>query len=810
MSNITNENKLDRETRKAFRVVDALLFDYHSIVIIDAETKKVMPFRMVENQSIESALNMALSSNSYDDAIDAYIDNYVAVEDREDVRDKTKFDVVMKKTLEGKVYKVQFRRLSKKDSSDFTEMCFVCICLDDGDVYALAFRDVNEVTLERITEETVITAFAQDYDYISVINPDTFAENIIRQDPSFNDLLPGWSNSNFVEKVALVGERIVHPEDKKYYAQAMSKNVVLDELKTKDIYRVNFREIFGERVVYYQAVFSCIEYANTKNYVVGFHNIDDQMKKELEHQSELEEAVYLAQAANRAKTTFLSNMSHDIRTPMNAIIGFTSLAATHIDNKEQVLAYLKKISQSSEHLLSLINDVLDMSRIESGRMHIDEKEENLSEIIHSLRNIVQTDIQAKEIDFYIDSVDMYDEYVFCDKLRINQMLLNVLSNAIKYTPNGGHVALKISEKEIKPNGRAEYEFRIKDDGIGMTEEFLSTIFQPFARAQSSTKSGVEGTGLGMAITKNIVDMLGGTIDVKSAISKGTEFIINLEFRLATEHNVPSVIPQVEGFRGLVVDDNTDTCISVSKMLKEIGMRSEWCTSGKEAVIRTEEAVQYGDSYKVYIIDWLMPDMNGIETTRRIRRVVGDEAPIIILTAYDWTDIEEEAREAGVTGFVPKPLFPSDLHKVLAECCGIANASDDKPLDNYNLTGHKVLLVDDNELNREIACDILVENGMIVEQATDGTEAVEIMENSKPGDFDLILMDIQMPVMDGHEATRNIRKLANKEIANIPIVAMTANAFAEDRDAAIAAGMNEHLAKPINIDALKNVIAKYIK
>ena len=810
MGDIKNEYKLDKETRNALKVVDALLFDYHSVVLVDGETHKVMPFRTVENQSIKSAMDMAVNSASYDEAIDAYIDAYIAPEDREEVRAKTKFDVFTQEILDTKAYRVQFRRVTKINSSDYTEMCFVKIAFDDSEMYAIAFRDINEAALERITEQTVITAFAQDYDYISVVNPNTFDEIIIRQDPSFNDLLPGWDNSNFVEKVALVGEQIVHPEDKEYYDEAMSKEVVLGELESKDIYRVNFREIFGEQVVYYQAVFSCIEYANTKNYVVGFHSIDDQMKKELAHQAELEEAVYMAQAANRAKTTFLSNMSHDIRTPMNAIIGFTSLAATHIDNKEQVLAYLKKISQSSEHLLSLINDVLDMSRIESGRMHIEEKEENLSEIIHSLRNIVQADIQAREIDFYIDSVDMYDEYVFCDKLRINQMLLNVLSNAIKYTPNGGHVALKISEKEIKQNGRASYEFRIKDDGIGMTEEFLSTIFQPFSRAHSSTKSGVEGTGLGMAITKNIVDMLGGTIDVKSTIGKGTEFIINLEFRLATEHNVPVVIPQVEGLRGLVVDDNTDTCISVSKMLKEIGMRSEWCTSGKEAVIRTEEAVQYGDNYKVYIIDWLMPDMNGIETTRRIRRVVGDEAPIIILTAYDWTDIEEEAREAGVTGFVPKPLFPSDLHKVLAECCGIADPSDNKPLDNYNLTGHKVLLVDDNELNREIACDILVENGMIVKQATDGTEAVEIMENAKPGDFDLILMDIQMPVMDGHEATRNIRKLANKDVANIPIIAMTANAFAEDKEAALAAGMNEHLAKPINIDALKNVIAKYLK
>ena len=528
-----------------------------------------------------------------------------------------------------------------------------------------------------------------------------------------------------------------------------------------------------------------------------------------EKQQALNDALALAESANRAKTTFLNNMSHDIRTPMNAIISYTGLASSHIDNREQVQDYLGKISQSSEHLLSLINDVLDMSRIESGKMALSEKEEDLGELLHTLRNIVQADVNNKQLDFFIDC-DVKNQFVICDKLRLNQVLLNILSNSIKYTQAGGTVSVRVTETGISETGYGKYEFRVKDNGMGMSEEFLKTIFDPFTRMKSSTVSGIQGTGLGMAITKNIVDMMGGTINIQSREGEGTETVVNLEFRLAGSNVEPPRIAALQGLKSLVVDDDMSAARNISKMLHDAGMRSEWCASGKEAVIRTEDALSLGELFKVYIIDWMMPDMNGIETTRRIRQIVGDQAPIIVLTAYDWSDIEAEAKEAGVTAFISKPLFPTDLRNVLNQCCGsIAEAPAAEAI-SYDFTGKKILLAEDNEMNREIACEILEEDGFIVDTAEDGAVAVEKMKSAVPGQYDLILMDVQMPVMDGHEATRQIRALPDPALAGITILAMTANAFEEDKQAALAAGMDGFLTKPVEIDKLKATLAAFLK
>ncbi|MDE7107323.1 MAG: response regulator, partial [Clostridiales bacterium] len=345
--------------------------------------------------------------------------------------------------------------------------------------------------------------------------------------------------------------------------------------------------------------------------------------------------------ANKAKTTFLNNMSHDIRTPMNAIIGFTSLAASHIDNKEQIKNYLGKIMTSGNHLLSLINDVLDMSRIESGKVKIEEKETSLPEIMHDLKTIVQADVKSKQLEFYIDTLDVTNETIICDKLRLNQVLLNILSNAMKYTKPGGMVSVRVAQTSEATDGRATYRFNIKDTGIGMSPEFLKHVFEPFEREQTSTVSGIQGTGLGLAITKNIVDMMNGTIEVESEVGKGSEFIVTFSFRVADGPVEVQRLEQLENLKALVVDDDVNTCVSVSKMLSSIGMRPDWTTLGKEAIVRTKFALEQKEPYSAYIIDWLMPDMNGIELVRRIRKVIGDTAMVIILTAYDWSDIEKE-------------------------------------------------------------------------------------------------------------------------------------------------------------------------
>ncbi len=535
-----------------------------------------------------------------------------------------------------------------------------------------------------------------------------------------------------------------------------------------------------------------------------------ELNKQLEQaKQEAEEAYLVSQRANHAKTAFLNNMSHDIRTPMNAIIGFTTLAATHIDEKEAVKSYLGKIMTSSEHLLSLINDVLDMSRIESGKVKIEERECSLSTITHDLRNILQSDVKAKRLNLYIDTVDVEHENIVCDKLRLNQVLLNIMSNSMKFTRPGGTVALRIVEKPNAPEGYADYQFVVRDTGIGMQEDFIQKIFEPFTREENSTVSGIQGTGLGMAITKNIVDMMNGAIDVKSKVGEGTEVTVSLRFAVSGKEQGVKVIKNLEGFRALIADDNMDSCTSVEKMLRVIGLRPEWTTSGAEAVYRAKYAMQENEPFQVYIIDWLMPDLNGIEVVRRIRQEVGQTATIIILTAYDWTDIESEAREAGVTAFCAKPLFLSELYSVLQRA---TDSGDLEPQAQETIpeefAGKKVLLVDDVELNREIAAVILEEAGFIVETAVNGQEAVDAVKNSN-GDIDLVLMDIMMPVMDGYQATREIRKLSDPALANIPIIAMTANAFEEDKIAAIEAGMNYHLGKPFQIEKLYQVMKQFL-
>ena len=525
----------------------------------------------------------------------------------------------------------------------------------------------------------------------------------------------------------------------------------------------------------------------------------------------LSDAVAAAETANRAKSTFLSNMSHDIRTPMNAIIGFTTLAISNIDDKNRVKDYLTKTLASSNHLLSLINDVLDMSRIESGKIHLEEVEVNLSDVLHDLKTIVSGQVYAKQLEFYMDAMDVTDEDVYCDKTRLNQILLNLLSNAIKFTPAGGTVSVRVRQLAGKVRGCGQYEFRIKDNGIGMSQEFAQKIFEPFERERTSTVSRIQGTGLGMAITKNIVDMMGGTIKVQTAQGKGSEFIICLPMRTQAEHRPVEKITELEGLKALVVDDDFNTCDSVTKMLVKVGMRAEWTLSGKEAVLRARQSIEMSDVYHAYIIDWRLPDMNGIEVTRQIRSL-HDDTPIIILTAYDWSDIEVEAKAAGVTAFCSKPMFMSDLRETLMSALG-QNQTDAAqellPQKNADFKGRHILLVEDNELNREIAQEILREYGFRVDTAENGAVAVEKVCTAAPGSYDLVLMDVQMPVMDGYTATRKIRALDDPARAKIPILAMTANAFDEDRCNALESGMNGFLSKPIVIGDLVQELHKIL-
>ncbi|MCH5257982.1 MAG: response regulator [Lachnospiraceae bacterium] len=538
-------------------------------------------------------------------------------------------------------------------------------------------------------------------------------------------------------------------------------------------------------------------------------DITDIVRKQKEETQALQDALMQAQHANRAKTTFLSNMSHDIRTPMNAIIGFTNIALNHIDNKEQVKDSLQKVLSSSNHLLSLINDILDMSRIESGKLQIKEQECNLSEMMHNMVNIIQPQVKAKQLELFIDTFEVVNEDVITDPLKLNQVFINLLSNAVKYTPAGGEISFRIMQKSTFRHGYADYVFIIKDNGIGMSQEFVEHIFEPFERETTVTQSGIQGTGLGMAITKNIVEMMNGTISVESERGKGSTFTVEFTLKLQDNEKTEEQIKELGGLRALVVDDDFNVCDSVNKMLKEIGMRSEWTTSGKEAVYRAKLAYEEGDAFHTYIIDWQMPEVSGVETARRIRSMVKQDVPVIIMTAYDWSDIEEEAKEAGVTAFCAKPMFMSDLRSALLASNNISGKEEETTWSKIDFGGKRILLVEDIELNREIAEVILEESGFKVESAPDGTDAVAMVRQSEEYYYDAILMDVQMPIMNGYEATRTIRALPRKDVNTLPIIAMTANALEEDKEAALKNGMNAHIAKPIDVDVFMEVLGQFL-
>lgn len=512
-----------------------------------------------------------------------------------------------------------------------------------------------------------------------------------------------------------------------------------------------------------------------------------------------------AERANKAKSEFLSNMSHDIRTPMNGIIGMTAIASANIHDAMKVQDCLKKITLSGRHLLGLINDVLDMSKIESGRLSLNVEVISLRETMESIVNIIQPQVKSKGQHFDIFIRNIETEMVCCDDVRLNQVLLNLLSNAIKFTDNGGRINVYLSQED-SPKG-PEYVrclFKVKDNGIGMTEEFQKKMFETFTREDRARK--IEGTGLGMSITRFIVEMMGGTIEVESRQGEGSEFRIALDLERAEEKFSDMLLPP---WNVLVIDNNEDQCESAVAELKEIGINADWATSGEEALKKVEQHLGREDEYQVILLDWMMPGMCGLETARQLRRLVGEELPILIISAYDWSDIEEEAREAGAVGFISKPLFKSNLYMELSRFIeGPMEAEREWEPKGIHFENKRVLLAEDNELNMEIAQEILSDVGIEMEWAENGQICTEMFANSPEGYYAAVLMDIRMPVMDGYEACSIIRAMKRKD-AGLPIIAMTADAFSEDMQRSQQAGMNEHVAKPIDIDKLYQVLGRYI-
>ena len=807
--NIEDEKKRQKRLQEQYKIVEALSNDYRNVYIADLESGSVRVLKFL-GHILERGDKDAQQEYLYQDFWRKYIGERVHPDDKEMMTKAVELETVRTElhkkneyvqsyhaSADGEEHSVRLKFIRLHGSSERIDEVIIGFQIIDDLVAAEKEREA------RLQEQLdIVHSMSDVYNVVYHVDLEKDSFEAIRTNEKVERIIGGCTKAS--QALQALSEKLVEPD----YHELMSFFSDMTEwnkkLGNENIFSLEYKDNNAVWQRINMIVSDRDKDKSIKETIFAIQNINEIKGKELEAQKLLKEALASAEHANHAKTTFLNNMSHDIRTPMNAIIGFTSLAAAHIDNREQVQDYLSKIAISSRHLLSLINDVLDMSRIESGKVRIEEKEVHLPDLFHDLRTIIQSDISAKQLDFFVDTVDVVNEDVYCDKLRLDQILLNILSNAMKFTKTGGTVSMRIIQKPCMKEGYATFEFRIKYTGIGMSKEFQQHIFEAFTREQSATVSGIQGTGLGMAITKNIVDMMGGTISVTSEIGKGSEFVVDVQFRISGKTPFYETIPKLQGMRALVADDDTDICLSVSRMLEEIGMRADWTTSGKEAVVRAKYAFDRDDEYNTYIIDWMMPDMNGVETARRIRRVIGENKTIIILTAYDWSDIEEEAKEAGVTAFCSKPLFVSELREVLMRPYRTLQEKELQK-EKSDFAGKKVLLVEDNELNQEIASTILSEAGFTVDIANDGDVAVNKMKKASVGQYDLILMDIQMPKMDGYEATRQIRQLADRQIAAIPIVAMTANAFEEDRQSALDAGMNGHIAKPIENSELFEIL-----
>ena len=716
---------------------------------------------------------------------------------------------------EGDSISVEYR-VQHRDGKILHIMGNVKLLKENGEPFYQRF--LLDCTAQKLEEQKrekrqteLIQALASDYNLVCFFDLDTGMGYPLRNaDDGGDEVSHGAAREiSLEESVEYYIKEFVHEDDREMLRSALAPERLKADLEEKESRSINYRIIRDGKIEYFQIkVVRAGAWEKYCGVVLGLHSVDEEIRNEMEKKSLLEDALLQANKANKAKSVFLSNMSHDIRTPMNAIVGFTSLAITHIERREQVEEYLKKIMSSGNHLLNLINDVLDMSHIESGKMNLEEKPCSLPEILHELCNILQGDIRKKQLRLQADAVDILNETVYCDKLRLNQVLLNLFSNSIKYTNEGGSITLRVAEKSGAPSGYANYEFSIRDTGIGMSEEFAKRIFEPFERENNSTISGIQGTGLGMSITKSIVDAMKGDIKVKSKQGQGTEFVVSFSFRIRDTADKNPEMPPWKGFKALIINDSPDSADNLSRMFKRLEIEPEQSGSIENALQRIAGKKERDDSYDVCIIDWLEPDMDVPGAVRKIRKELGKPVPIIVTSAYDWAEIEDEAKKDGVTEFCSKPLFISELEKCLhfiATGEKISGADREDAREKPH-TG-RILLAEDVELNQEIAVAILEDAGFKAEVAENGQVAVDMISRSEPGYYQLVLMDIQMPVMNGYEATKAIRRLENEKLASIPILAMSANAFEEDRRESLKCGMNGHIAKPIDIDRLLDTLSK---
>ncbi len=673
-------------------------------------------------------------------------------------------------------------------------------------------RTTEQAKQEVEEQLAIVSALSRDYLNVYTLNMRTTAIRIVKLD---GYLTPGLERRSkeeypYFETLRSYIENRVYEEDKDYLTEALSLERVREALASNPEYIGTYRVQIGEEIHDYQ--FTYVSYqaeGQTDSLVLaGFRNIDEIVSKEQQQKALLEDALQMAQAASEAKTAFLSSVSHDIRTPMNAIIGFLSLIQDEVDNPDVVREYVQRIDAASKHLLGLINDVLDMNKIESGSTTLNLVEMNLAEVIEEINTIIRPQAKAKNQTFDIFASRLNFEHLLGDKMRINQILINLLSNSVKYTPENGSIEMRVDELPQVVDNYSRIRFTISDNGLGMSEEFLREIFEPFTRENTGVSHEIQGTGLGMAITKSLVDLMGGSIKVESKLGEGSTFVVELELHIQEQEDNPKFWTDHSLGKMLVVDDDEEICRNVVHTMRETGVVVEYATGGEAAIQMMGEARQADKPYDLILLDWKMPDLDGLETARLIRKSYPEKIPILLLTAYDWSEIEQEAMEIGVGNFMPKPFFITTFKEAI---CRVADGPQkaEKSRDSV-VQGKHILVVDDIEANYIILMKILSAQGAICEAVENGQEAVDAFLNSPPGTYDLILMDVQMPVMDGYEATRAIRASDHPEAQIIPIIAMTANAFVDDVRDAINAGMDAHITKPVQLDKLKSTIQQVLE
>lgn len=740
--------------------------------------------------------------------ITLYLDTYIYNSDYAKILDEISPDAMRAlASSENKYKRFEVRFHTRLSGFEWHEA--FCYAFNDGKsnhgTILLWSRLINSEKRNGIIEAAV----RSEYDYVVYLEADNNSYVMYSANFDSGTPLPPVVGLDYTYEMITYNMAHCPVGEREKLSKAMSLETIREKMEQDGEYIIFTQVQEDDRLAYKKIRFSYFD--RTQNIFLLTRIDITEIRNEQEQKQLLQDALYAANVANRAKSEFLSRMSHDIRTPMNAIIGMTAIAGAHLSDQTRLKDCLHKITSSSQLLLSLINEVLDMAKIESGRIVLAEEEVHLEGLLNSLLSMIHADLKRKGHRFDIHLFGDGNEWVICDSQRIMQVLLNFLSNAIKYTPDNGHIVLEISQVPSRMRGYVQYRFIIRDNGIGMHPEFLERLFDPFERADESSIHAVQGTGLGMAIAKNIVEIMDGEIGVESEHGKGTTFTITLPLRLRDRQDDTETLPCLPV---LVVDDDEIVCQNVCTRLDEIGLKGEWVTTGKEAIKTVLSKHQEANDYFAAIIDLQMPGMNGIETARQIRKIVGQHITIILLSAYDWSDCEKEAREAGIDDFIPKPLMKSRLIYTLKKFMKNhqENAENEKApiaLPSF-VNGARILVVEDNLLNMEIATELIGMMGIETDTAGNGQVALDKMATAAEGFYDLVLMDMQMPVMDGCEATRQIRALNRWDVKTLPILAMTANAFAEDIEKTRRAGMNEHIAKPIDCVRLKSVLERWLK